>query len=102
VKDYLGFENERNKRSAKLFADILVAAYGTDIDVLVGHHVTFEHHADIASENEIPSADTLLFCHELMGRVFGAAAPEIMADLVRLPAESRDARLAEWFYARGG
>jgi hypothetical protein len=99
-KDYLGFENARNKQFAKLFEDMIRAAYGHNNDVLIGHHLTFEQHGNIATENEIPAADTLIFDHELMGRVFGPKMYEVIHELAMLPVERRDARLSELFYSR--
>lgn len=97
-KDYLGSENTRNKKNAKLFEALIKAAYGEDNDVLIGHHLTFEKHGDIETENEIPAADTLIFCHDLMGAIFGDYALSIMRELVGLPAEKREERLGQIFY----
>lgn len=99
-KDYLGAENARNKQHAKLFEDIIRAAYGHNNDVLIGHHLTFEEHGNINTENEIPAADTLVFDHDLMGRVFGPQMYEVLHELAMLPVEKRDLRLAELFYGR--
>ena len=98
IKDYLGFETERNKRNAELFTAMVQAAFGTDNDCLIGHHITFEEHGDISTENEIPSADCLLFDHDVMGRIFGEAAPEIMQQLAALDVIDRD----DWARAQFG
>jgi hypothetical protein len=90
MKDYLGYENERNKKNALLYQTILQRAWGKDLDVLVGHHICFEQNKDIKTENEIPSADTLMFDHEIMTKVFGDDASSIMASLARAPVETRD------------
>lgn len=97
-KDYLGTENARNKKNAKLFEDIIKAAYGNENDVLVGHHLVFEQHGVISTENEIPAADTLIFCHDLMGAIFGDYAVDVMVELAVLPADKRDERLGAIFY----
>jgi hypothetical protein len=52
--------------------------------------LTFEQRGNLETENEIPSADTLLFDHEVMTRVFGDRAVSIMVHLASIPAESRD------------
>lgn len=101
-KDYLGTENTRNKQYTKLFTDMIRAAYGDNNDVLIGHHLTFEAHGDINTENEIPAADTLIFCHDLMTRVFGQRAGRVMRELATLPVSRRDDRLMELFYTRDG
>jgi hypothetical protein len=86
MKDYLVAENQRNRRNAPLYTEILRRCYG-DTQVVVGHHVSF----DATTEpNEIPSADTLLFDHEIMGRVFGERSIPIMRELASVPAEDRD------------
>jgi len=95
MKDYLGFENERNKKHAALYTKLIKRAYGEGAsEVLIGHHLTFESHGDLNTENEIPSADTLLFDHEIMRRVFGEKALWVMMGLAQQPAEERDAALA--------
>lgn len=98
MKDYLGTENSRNKKYAKLYEDLIKTAFGEDNDVLIGHHLTFEHHGDISTENEIPSADTLIFCHDLMTRVFGEGALHVMHELAALPVGARDERLSELYH----
>lgn len=100
-KDYLGTENARNKQHAALFTAIIVAAFGPDNAVLIGHHLTFETAGDIATENEIPSADTLIFDHDIMGRVFGQYAPAVMMNLARVPVAERDTLLKQYFDNRG-
>lgn len=101
IKEYLGAENARNKKHAALYTDLIRRAFGKGQDVLVGHHLTFEEHGHIESENEIPSADTLLFCHDLMGRVFGAdQAISLMRILATLPVDGdmREQLVADTLY----
>lgn len=96
MKDWLSYEQTRNKTHAALYEKVLkLADLGTNIAVLVGHHIGFEFNGNLDTENEIPSADTLIFDHEIMARVFGSNAVAIMAELATIPAERRDARL-EW------
>lgn len=98
-KDYLGFENQRNKENADLYTRLIRAAIGKDrnVAVLIGHHLTFELDGDLDTENEIPSADCLMFDHDLMRAVFG---PEryinIMRDLASVPCDQRDAMLRQF------
>lgn len=97
MKDYLTIEQNRNKQHANLYARMLqVASLGPNIAVLVGHHIGFEFGGDIETENEIPSADTLIFDHDIMSRIFGSRSLAIMAELATIPAERRDARLQEF------
>ena len=90
MKDYLGFENERNKKWAPLYTAIIQKAWGADTDVLIGHHLCTEQNKDLKTENEIPSADTLIFDHEIMDKVFGVAAHGIMRGLATVPSDKRD------------
>lgn len=96
VKDYLSSENARNKAQAALFTEMIKLAFGKEEQVIIGHHLTFESGGNLETENEIPSADTLMFCHDLMHRVFGVGAIPIMRDLASVPAGERDARLADY------
>jgi hypothetical protein len=97
MKDYLGFENQRNKQHADLYTRFLRAAIPeSGVAVLVGHHVTFEIGGDLMTENEIPSADTLMFDHDLMKAVFGERAIAIMQKLASVPCEERD-HLLGWY-----
>lgn len=88
VKDYLTTENVRNKKYAHLYTDLIKRAFGENQDVLIGHHITFEEHGNIETENEIPAADSLLFCHDLMTRVFGSKAISLMMLLASMPADT--------------
>lgn len=99
MKDYLGYENERNKHNAALYTELMKRAIGQDCAVLIGHHLTFEIGGDLETENEIPSADTLLFDHELMGKVFGDRAGTIMLHLASVPVPERDQLLARYLKA---
>lgn len=102
TKDYLGFENARNKRNADLYTRIMKAAVadGRNVAVLIGHHLTFEIDGDLGSENEIPSADCLIFDHDIMGKVFGERAIPIMRALAEVPCEQRDPLLASFMDTR--
>lgn len=89
-KDYLGSENARNKHHAALYLDLMQTALGDGYQVNIGHHLSFHPQGDFENENEIPSADTLIFDHVLMGRVFGQHAKEVMIQCVAVPCEERD------------
>jgi hypothetical protein len=92
IKSFLSTEGKRNRANADLYLSILQIAYpGEVLDVIVGHHICFEFDKDIATENEIPAADTLLFDHEIMGRVFGKdKALAHMVHMVKLDAGQRE------------
>lgn len=95
LKHYVSFENDRNTRHAPLFVKLIQLAFGADEVVLSGHHFSFAHGGDITKGlNEIPSADTLLFDHEIMHRVFGSRSHELMVQLVKLEPDDREDFLA--------
>lgn len=96
-KYWLQAENDRNTHHGDVFIDLIRRAFGNEV-VMVGHHFVFEPQTamdahDLSRLNEIPSADTLIFDHEIMGSVFGAGAIPLMIRLASVPAESRDALL---------
>lgn len=94
-KDYLSYENDRNRQHAQLYVDIVKDALGCEWAVLVGHHILYEKDGNVETEGEIPSADTLMFDHEIMTAVFGSDAIPLMQELVAVPASERDAILAQ-------
>lgn len=98
MKDYLGFENARNKRNAATYEKLMKKALKHDAcAVLIGHHLTFELDGDLETENEIPSADCLMFDHDLMTAAFGPdRAVSIMRYLASLPCDMRDVVLKEY------
>lgn len=106
VKDWLGAEHARNKEHADLYIGIIRKAIhkltGQRVEVLIGHHLTFETGAcgadlDISTENEIPSADCLMFDHTIMNAVFGEDAVPLMIELASVPCEERDELLRAEF-----
>jgi len=99
MKDYLSAEHDRNLHNHRLYERLLRLAHGPDLSVLVAHHITITLEVG-GDPNEIPSADTLLFDHEFMGRAFGQPTHfEVMAQLAVEPVGRRDLRLEE-FVAR--
>lgn len=68
---FLGPEGKRNRANADLFAAILCIAWGEECSIITGHHINFQFGGDLSTEDEIPSADCLLFDHDIMSSVFG-------------------------------
>lgn len=109
LKDWLGYELGRNKEHSDLYVKLLKKAIAklspeSRCEVLIGHHITFELGADgkeldIATENEIPSADCLMFDHDIMEAVFGKWAVPLMQTLAAEPCSGRDKLLARAFEA---
>lgn len=94
-KYWLQAENDRNTHHGQVFIDLIKRAFGVDEVVMVGHHFVFEPQKsmqalDLTKLNEIPSADTMIFDHDIMGAVFGERAQAIMTECACTPAESRD------------
>lgn len=85
-KDYGSFENQRNKSRHKLFTEALKKAFGEG-NVLIAHHLCF---GDAEEPNEIPSADTLLFDHDIMSKIFGDNHVTVMVKLAKTPVPDRD------------
>lgn len=88
LKNYEVYENERNLRNHKLYERMVRKALGADTNILVVHHITFQVAG--GEPNEIPSADTLMFDHVFMRKVFGEDYGEVMAQLALTPVETRD------------
>jgi hypothetical protein len=89
---WLNRERERNVKHRALFTRLCNIAYGADCVVLVAHHVTYQHAS--GNGDEIASADTMLFCPELMGRVFGDDALRHMIAMASLRPGEREEYLA--------
>lgn len=88
---YLSGEGKRNRHNADLFQALLCRAWGMNCSVMTGHHVAFLFNGDLSTEDEIPSADCLLFDLEIMDAVFGVRDRHIMlANLARLPRGARE------------
>lgn len=107
-KYWLQSENDRNTHNGSLYIDIIREAFGVDEVVMVGHHFVFEPKAameklDLTKLNEIPSADTVLFDHDIMGAVFGPVSSLVIPTLAKLPVAggARDAKARELFDMRG-
>lgn len=99
-KYYLGYENDRNTQHAAVYTDLIRRAMSPREVVLVGHHFVCEFVSDppkpdedLKTLNEIPSADTLIFDHDIMRAVFGDHAIDVMVDCAKVPASQRDACL---------
>lgn len=106
-KYWLQAENDRNVHNGSLFVNIIKAAFGIDEVVMVGHHFVFEPRTamtelDLTKLNEIPSADTVLFDHDIMGAVFGPVSGMVIVELAKHPVSTgaRDAKARELFAIR--
>src|SRR5579862_402488 len=97
MKYYLAAENERNAAGHLIFEKLLRLAFGSEQQVISGHHFMLAPDGKIElGVNEIPSADTAIFDHLIMKRVFGDKAINVMIACARKPVEERDAELKSW------
>lgn len=86
---YLSGEGKRNRHNADLFEAILRCAWG-DCSVMTGHHIAFLFEGKLDTEDEVPSADTLLFDLDIMGAVFGQERDAMLMTIARLPRNDRE------------
>lgn len=100
--NYTVFENNRNRQNAELFTNMLKVAFpNRAIHVMSSHHICFMLDNNFHTIDEIPSADTLMFDHFIMSRIFGEnRAVRLMQYLACLPAARRDTALAREFSMR--
>lgn len=100
------YENDRNAESGELFKAIIRECFGVS-DVIIAHHlvyVTEEERAGFKYQvvEEIPSADCLIFDHDIAKRVWGEDKYRtILVQLALEPAESRDRLLKKLYEGRG-
>lgn len=99
------WENDRNVENAKLYKSIIREVFGVT-DVIIGHHLVYEV-AEKRSDNftyqiveEIPSADALIFCHDVAKKLWGVQYKMILARLAIEPEASRDALLQSFYNNR--
>lgn len=99
------YENDRNADHNALFKAIIREAYGVT-DVICGHHLVYqreERHADgftYTFVQEIPSADTLIFDHDVAKKIWGSAWQYALNRLAMEPVETRDEVLGEMYRNR--
>src|SRR5262245_53364814 len=100
------YENDRNAAWSALYKAILREVYGVT-DVIVAHHLVFvrtERRQDgfeYQIVEEIPSADTLIFDHEIAQKLWPTTWPSKLAALAKEPVETRD-QVLEYFYRNRG
>lgn len=97
---YLSGEGKRNRHNADLFQAILCIAWGEGCSVMTGHHVAFLFDGDLTTEDEVPSADCLLFDLDIMGAVFGDDRDQILVAIATMPRNDREAYVRREFCER--
>lgn len=99
------YENDRNAESAELFKAIIREAYGVT-DVIIAHHLVYvkEEKRDDGFAyqvvEEVPSADAIIFDHEVAKKIWGPLYLGILQELALEPVETRDALLAKLYASR--
>lgn len=103
------YENDRNEVYRELYSDIIREVYGVR-DVIIGHHLVYQTTEQLVDEKtgpythtfvqEIPSADALIFDHDVMRKLFGNRYLTMLSTLAMTPIERRDALLSDMYYAR--
>lgn len=98
------YENDRNAENSQLYKDIVREVFGVS-DVIIAHHIVYvteETRADgfhYQIVEEIPSADALIFNHDIARKLWGPVEfPAILAQLACTPVEDRDNLLREFYY----
>lgn len=97
------YENDRNAENSDLYKDIVREVFGVT-DVIVAHHIVYVtdevrdgFHYQVVEE--IPSADALIFDHDIARKLFGAELyPVYLAQLACKSVEDRDTLLRDLYY----
>lgn len=106
VKIEGNYENDRNAASSQLFKDIIREACDGPKDVIIAHHLTYvkvDHRDgfDYQVVEEIPSADALIFDHDIAKKIWGEDDYiQVLKLLAMEPIASRDKMLGALFYSR--
>jgi hypothetical protein len=90
-------ENARNAKGGDLFKAIIMEVYGAD-QFVAAHHLIFTKNGEI---QELPSADMMIFDHDIAKVIWGSGYKEVLAKLAVVPIETRDELLGELYAARG-
>lgn len=99
------YENDRNREHAPVFKAIIREAFGVQ-DVICGHHLIFEFRETRADGftydvvQEIPSADCLIFDHDIAKKIWGITWQENLQILALEPIATRDDLLTKMFNRR--
>lgn len=99
------YENDRNGENSKLYKAIVREAFDVE-DVICGHHMVYEKQDKRADGftyqviEEIPSADALIFNHNIAVKIWGQNFKETLAKLACEPVETRDKLLGDLYYSR--
>lgn len=99
------FENDRNGEASDCFKAVIREAYGVQ-DVICAHHLVYvkeeTRHDGFKYQivEEIPSADALIFDHEVARKIWGASWDRMLTRFALEPTETRDALFARCYQER--
>lgn len=99
------YENDRNGEHSALFKAIIRECFGVK-DVICGHHLVYqieekrEDGFTYTFVEEIPSADTLIFDHDVAKKLWGTDYLHNLIALACEPVETRDRLLKELYEGR--
>lgn len=99
------YENERNALHSDLYKAIIRECFGVS-DVIIAHHLVYvtsemRDGSEYTIVEEVPSADCLIFDHEIAGKIWGSNFKEMLMQLACEPVETRDVLLRELYDKRG-
>lgn len=99
------YENDRNSENRELYKAIIREVFGVQ-EVICGHHLVFviedkrEDGFVYQVTEEVPAADTLIFDHGVMQKLFPHTWQECLMHLALTPTEERDVELAKLYHGR--
>lgn len=99
------WENDRNAEDRDVLSAVIREAFDVD-QVIVAHHLVYvktekRDGYDYQIVEEIPSADTLIFDHEVAKKIWGPTLwKDTLARLALEPAETRDALFTNLYKSR--
>lgn len=99
------YENDRNSENSECWKAVVREAFAVT-DVICGHHIVYqveEKRGDgftYTFVQEIPSADALIFDHDVARKIWGDGWQHCLTQLALEPIESRDALFATMYQAR--
>lgn len=99
------YENDRNAEASDCFKAVIREAYGVQ-DVICAHHLVYvkeETHKDgfkYQVVEEIPSADALIFDHDVARKIWGSEWRDKLMAFALEPVETRDALFTKFYNQR--
>ena len=98
------YENDRNAEHNETYKAIIREAYGVT-DVICAHHLVYvkvekRDGFDFQIVEEVPSADTLIFDHDVAQKIWPTSWKVVLVKLALTPIAQRDALLTDLYNNR--